>query len=77
MNDEKLIPVTEWHKFHAWPPYGGLRHLIHYSDENGFDKVIRRIGGRVLISEKDFFKWVKENSDIKIKEINKKRKNNK
>ena len=53
----RLIPVTDWDKHHPWPPIGGLRHLIFNEKSNGFDKVIRRIGRRVLIDEAAFFKW--------------------
>lgn len=54
----KLIPVTKWADSHQWPPLGGLRHLIFNAHENGFDKVIRRVGRRVLIDEQKFFAWV-------------------
>lgn len=54
----KLIPVTAWPAHHAWPPIGGLRHLIFHARSNGFDAVVRRVGGRVLIDEKAFFDWV-------------------
>lgn len=47
---------------YSWPPLGGLRHLIFYGDSNGFNKVIRRIGRRVLISEDEFVKWVEKNN---------------
>jgi len=53
----RLIPVTDWNRFHAWPPQGGLRHLIFYAKSNGFDRVVRKIGRRVLIDEKAFFQW--------------------
>ena len=56
-NQKRLIPVPDWNKHHAWPPVGGLRHLIFYADKNGFDKVIRRVGRRVLIDEAAFFEW--------------------
>lgn len=56
----RLIPLTEWPKHHSWPPVGGLRHLVFYADENGFDKVIRRAGRRVLIDEQAFFQWLEE-----------------
>ena len=55
----RLIPVPEWNEHHSWPPIGGLRHLIFYAEEKGFDKVIRRVGRRVLIDEAAFFQWVK------------------
>lgn len=54
----RLIPVPKWNEHHEWPPQGGLRHLIFNSKTNGFDRVIRRIGRRVLIDEEAFFAWV-------------------
>ncbi len=56
--ENKLIPVTKWNEYHAWPPQGGLRHLIFHAKTNGFNKVIRRAGRRVLIDEKAFFEWI-------------------
>ena len=54
----RLIPVTKWNEHHQWPPLGGLRHLIFYEKTNGFHKVIRRCGRRVLIDEAAFFQWM-------------------
>jgi len=56
----RLIPVTQWNQRHAWPPLGGLRHLVLHANENGFARVIRRVGRRVLIDEQAFFEWVEE-----------------
>ena len=53
----RLIPANDWPKHHPWPPIGGIRHLIFGAASNGFDKVIRRIGRRVLIDEAAFFQW--------------------
>ena len=61
----ELIPVSEWPKRHAWPPVGGIRHLIHHRNTNGFDVVIRRVGRRVLIDEAAFFTWVSQRGDAK------------
>lgn len=61
MNDKKppkLIPASRWNAFHPWPPIGGLRHLIFFAALNGFDKVVKRAGRRVLIDEAAFFEWV-------------------
>jgi hypothetical protein len=58
MDNIRLIPVTEWNKYHSWPPIGGLRHLIFYGNQNGFNHCIRRVGRRVLIDEAAFFEWV-------------------
>ncbi len=54
-SNTRLIPVTQWP--HPWPTVSGLRHLIFFAETNGFKKVIRRIGRRVLIDEKAFFAW--------------------
>ena len=54
----RLVPASVWPQTHAWPPIGGLRHLIFHAKANGFDKVIRRVGRRVLIDEQAFFAWV-------------------
>lgn len=53
----RLIPVPQWPEVHPWPSVAGLRHLIHFEKDNGFDRVVRRIGGRVLIDEQAFFAW--------------------
>lgn len=54
----RLIPAAEWRKYHPWPGEGGLRHLIFHANKNGFDRVVRRVGRRVLIDEAAFFSWV-------------------
>ncbi len=59
----RLIPATDWNKYHPYPSIAGLRHLIFHGKANGFDRVVRRIGRRVLISEKDFFLWVEQQGD--------------
>ena len=55
---DRLIPLTEWNQHHQWPPLGGLRHLVFNKETNGFDKVIKRVGRRLLIDEGAFFDWV-------------------
>ncbi len=59
----RLIPVTRWSHYHPWPPAGGLRHLIFHANENGFAKVLKRCGRRVLIDEQEFFRWVEEQNE--------------
>jgi len=59
-SSRKLIPVRKWPLYHDWPSIGGLRHLIFNAQRNGFDRVVRRVGGRVLIDEAAFFTWVDE-----------------
>ena len=61
----RLIPVTKWNDYYNYPTIGGLRALIFNADKNGFNKVIRRIGSRVLLNEQAFFDWVEEINDKK------------
>ncbi len=56
----RFIPLTQWPKHHLWPSISGLRYLVFHAKTNGFDRVIRRAGGRVLINEDAFFEWVEE-----------------
>jgi hypothetical protein len=51
----RLIPVPEWGQYHAWPPEGGLRHMIFNKDSNGFATAFKKVGRRVLIDEAEFF----------------------
>ncbi|HAT1597248.1 TPA: hypothetical protein JAN72_06555 [Legionella pneumophila] len=57
-NHNRYIPVTNWNDYHIWPPKGGIRYLIFNKNKNGFDKVVKKVGKRVLIDEAAFFEWV-------------------
>ena len=62
----RFIPASDWNKYHPWPPIGGLRHLIFYADQNGFNEVITRVGRRVILNEKKFFEYMeKQNAKTK------------
>lgn len=56
--DTRYFKISAWP--HSWPSAGGFRHLIFFADKNGFNKVIKRVGRRILIDEKAFFDWMKE-----------------
>lgn len=56
----RYIPVPNWEKYHDWPRIGGLRNLIFNKHKNGFDKVVKKVGKRVLIDEAAFFEWVEQ-----------------
>ena len=53
----RLIPLVEWPLHHPWPPLGGLRHLVRHRRTNGFARVVRRVGARLLVDEAAFFAW--------------------
>ena len=56
-----FIPVSKWNEVHRYPSVGTLRHLIFNKDKNGFEKVLRKVGRRLYICEKDFFAWIDNN----------------
>ena len=58
MTNTRLIPVPLWNDYHAWPPLGGLRHLIFNEKSNGFATAFKRVGGRVLVDETEFFSCI-------------------
>jgi len=58
LKQRRLLTVSQWNKFHAWPTPGGLRHLIFYASANGFERALRRAGRRILIDENEFFDWL-------------------
>ena len=64
-SSNRLIPANKWNERHPWPPIGGMRHLIFFAETNGFNKVIRRIGRRVLIDECAFFEWADKQGGAK------------
>ena len=57
-----LLTVTQFVNKHQFATHGGLRHLIFNASSNGFEKVIKRMGRRVLLEEKAFFEWIEENN---------------
>lgn len=59
----KYLTVSEWCKRHSWPPAGGIRHLIFHAESNGFTRVIRRVGRRVLLNEAEFLKYIEESGN--------------
>ncbi|WP_435641112.1 hypothetical protein [Micavibrio aeruginosavorus] len=59
-----FLTVKQFSKKHPAFPEGGIRHLIFYEKTNGFNRVIRRVGRRVLLDENAFFRWVEEKNTI-------------
>jgi len=55
---DDLKTVAEFANAHPTFSQGSLRWLIFNADTNGFSKVIRRVGGRVLLDELAFSEWI-------------------
>ena len=56
----RYLTVADWPKHFAWPPQGGLRHIIFHAETNGFASAIKRVGRRVLIDADRFWEIVEE-----------------
>lgn len=56
----RYITVSDFPSHYPWPSKGALRQLINRGDENGFNSVVRRVAGRVLIDEQAFHRWIAE-----------------
>lgn len=54
----KLIPLSKWNEFHAWPSISGMRNLISKNEDNNFGRCIIRVGRRIVVDEGKFFEWV-------------------
>jgi hypothetical protein len=65
--EAKLIPVTKWESIFGWPSEKTLRHFIFWGEQNGFSKVVRRVGRKVLIHRDEFFLWIEEVNNKKFK----------
>ena len=61
--EEELIPLSEWNNYYSFPSVGALRQLVFYN-KAGFNKVVRKISGRLYIKVSDFNQWVEENGKI-------------
>jgi hypothetical protein len=56
----RLIPLSKWNDYHDYPTVPSLRHLVFFEEQNGFSKVIKRIGKKIYLDERSFFEWVEE-----------------
>lgn len=58
------IPVSKWNEYHKYPTEKTLRQLIFYKKKYNFAKVIRKVAGRLYISEKEFYNWIEETGRV-------------
>lgn len=61
---QRLIPLCKWENYHPWPTERALRHYMFNRKSNGFEKVIHRVGRRILIKEDDFFEWANSSGEF-------------
>ncbi len=58
----RIIPLSDWNKYHQYPTIPALRQYYFRREENGFSEVVEyggNNGGRILIDEAKLFIWLK------------------
>jgi len=58
LHQKMYLTIRQAVELGYWPSESGLRWIVFRSQSNGFDKVIRRIGGRILLNQDALKKWV-------------------
>jgi hypothetical protein len=53
-----LLTVNQFCQKHPWPTESALRAMIFDAHKNGFAPAFKRVGRRVLIDEKEFWRCV-------------------
>lgn len=56
----KYIALQDWDKHHDFPSVKHFRKLLQSASRNGLDKVVRKVGGLIVIKEEEFFEWVEK-----------------
>ncbi len=62
----RYIPVSKFDNYHPWPTPRGIRNRIHAAQRGtdvGFLDCIKWVGGRVLVDEQAFLRWVEIQAD--------------
>lgn len=54
----KYIALQDWDKHHDFPSVKHFRKLLQSASKNGLDKIVRKVGGLIVIKEEEFFEWV-------------------
>jgi len=55
----KYMTIKQWVATHGFIPEGGIRHLI-FSNESFNQKVVKRIGKKILLDVEALYKFIEE-----------------
>jgi hypothetical protein len=58
-----IIPLKKWPENFGYPSIGTLKYLALRRKENGFDRCLRMISGRLYLDTEETLKWFKEGKD--------------
>lgn len=54
----RFLTVKQFADKYPWATSGGIRHLIFFSETNGFDRCMFRMGRRILLDEDRVIEWI-------------------
>lgn len=54
----RLLTIRQFSEAHPAFSVGSLRHFLFFRESNGLDAAVRRVGRKLLLSERDFFAWI-------------------
>lgn len=69
----RIIPLSQWGKYHDYPTVPALRQYYFNKDNNGFVKAVAHggnNGGRILLDEAKLFEWLRSKSNNTKKKSN-------
>lgn len=58
----RYIQLSEWDKHHQYPSTTQFRYLLQKNKgkDSGLGKVVKKIGGKILVNETAFFDWIEK-----------------
>lgn len=59
-----IMPYKHWEKYFQFPSTGTLKYLLLRRKENGFDKCVRRISGRLYLDVKETLQFLNSQRDV-------------
>lgn len=56
----QIVTLNQFCEVFPWPTYKGMRRYIQHADQYGLGDAFMRVGRRVLVCPKLFFKLIKQ-----------------
>lgn len=60
----RILPYRKWQEYFAFPTTGTLKYLLLRRKENGFDKCVRRISGRLYLDVPAVLQFLDNQRDV-------------
>jgi len=56
----RLVTIKQAARLGLYPNEGGIKDLVWKRKHNGFEKVVKRIHGRLFIDVRAYYTWIEE-----------------